>query len=97
MSMSVDDLAEIPPWKKKPVAGGRSVAKQKNAPPCMVGESSSVVSLDDRREKREKDRADFKKFLSEKRHVKALYSCLSFSLTPQLTHLFSSNLRWVAM
>lgn len=74
VAMSLDDMAEVPPWRKKPAgaAGAAKVPKKKElcAPPSAVGESASVASLDDRKEKREKDREDFRKFLMDKRNAK---------------------------
>lgn len=72
--MSKDDIAEIPPWRKNPsekkAPARQAERKHQDAPPSLVGESASVASLDDRKEKREKERADFQKFLKEKRHAK---------------------------
>lgn len=76
MSLSVDDIEEIPPWRKKDgrVDGGRKQVAAKgrkgSAPPSLAGESSSVVSLDERKHKREKDRSDLKQFLMAKRNNK---------------------------
>lgn len=83
VAMSVDDLADIPPWRKKPSRATKAPSKKQVPPPSLVEESCSVISLDDRREKREKDRADFKKFLMEKRNVK-VSPLLFLSLSPLL-------------
>ena len=96
--MSVDDIADIPPWRKKPtnVNSEKSSVKNPpsiqgkpapkirknsdNAPPSLVGESASVMSLDDRKEKREKERMEFKKFLMEKRNNKVCTSQFIYSM-----------------
>ena len=62
VSMSVDDSAKAPARKNRYVAANAAHViggKNGGAPPSSVGEASSIVSLEERKEKRERDRADF--------------------------------------